>query len=548
MCHAPSAHGIKGHSMTQWIARLWAITFALAGLALLPQPSSAYEILNVGVSGEPDSLDPHKSTLIYARIINQQIWLPLVSYDKDANIAGAAADSWEIAKDGLTYTFHLKDGLRWSDGTPITSADYVYSFQRMEDPKTLYSSAELYYWIKNAKAVHEEHHPLTDLGVTAPDARTLIITLERPNPLFLVLVANAYAVPEKAIEKWGSAWTLPEHMVCAGPYIVKERVPGTRLTLIKNPQSIYAQSTAIDEVDVYFVNDDTAMTDRFRSGELDLVYSVGAAEFDQIAKASPARALAYNSSNTSFIMFNTRKKELADPRVRRALSMLIDRNIVAAKIVGGHTTPAYSLVPPNWPGIAPRHEPDYASWPAKKRLDEARKLLTAAGYSPQRPLAIEYIYYPSRVGSRMAVVLKSVWESTGVVKTSLLSKEQAGLFAQLDSGDFQAASIGFDMGLEIDPYDVLAGVEPGGWNDRTGFKSAEYESLMDKVRASADANERAKLLGEADTLWANFYTTVAVIHAPARWFISPAVKGWSMKAEPYFFRTLSIERKSAAAH
>ncbi|MFZ1991158.1 MAG: peptide ABC transporter substrate-binding protein [Alphaproteobacteria bacterium] len=530
------------------LARLCAFALVAALAALAPRASYALEVLHVGVSGEPDSLDPHKSTLIYARIINQQIWLPLVSYDKDGNMIGAAADSWEVSKDGLTYTFHLKNGLKWSDGTPITSADYVYSFRRMQDPKTNYSSAELYYWIKNAKAVHEEHHPLTDLGVGAPDARTLVITLERPNPLFLVLVGNAYAVPEKAIEKWGGAWTLPEHMVCAGPYMVKERVPGTRLTLVKNPQSMYAQSTAIDEVDVYFVNDDTAMTDRFRSGELDLVYSVGAAEFDQIARASPARAVAYNSSNTSFIVFNTRKKQLADARVRRALSMLIDRNIVAAKIVGGRTTPAYSLVPTNWPGIAPRHEPDYAAWPEKKRVAEAKKLLAAAGYSARKPLAIEYIYYPSKVGSRLAVVLKSVWDSTGLVKASLLSKEQAGLFSQLDSGDFQAASIGIDMGLEIDPYDVLSGVEPGGWNDRTGFKSAEYESLMDKVRATADAGERAKLLGEADTLWANSYTTVALTHAPARWFISRVVKGWSMKAEPYFFRNLSIERKDAAAH
>jgi len=546
LCHAPGAE-VEGGRKMKFPSGLCAVAL-IALAAFAPHQSFGAQVLHVGVPGEPDSLDPHKSTLIYARIINQQIWLPLVSYDKDGNLIGGAADSWEIAKDGLTYTFHLKAGLKWSDGTPITSADYLYSFRRMEDPKTMYNQAELYFWIKNAKAVLQEHHPLTDLGVAAPDARTVVFTLERPNPLFLVLIGNAYAVPEKAIEKWGAEWTLPQHIVCAGPYMVKDRVPGTRITLVRNLQSIYAQGTAIDEIDFYFVNDDTAMTDRFRTGELDLVYSAGASEFDQIARQSPSEAVAYNAASTTFLVLNTHKKALADIRVRRALSMLIDRDIIAAKIVGGHTKPAYTLVPHNWPGIAFRHDPDYADWSQKKRVEEAKKLLAAAGYSAQRPLAIEYIYYDSKVSGRLAIALKSMWDATGLIKTSLLSKEQAGLFAQLDSGDFEAGSMGFDMGLELDPYDMLSGVEPGGWNDRTGLKSNEYESLMDKVRVTADADGRAKLLGEADTEWANLSATVALIHAPARWLISPAVKGWSTKVQPYFFRMLSIEQKSAASH
>ena len=226
--------------------RLCALALIVACAALAPQTSFAQQVLNVGVSGEPDSLDPHKSELIYSRIVNQQIWLPLVTYDRDGNTIGGAAETWEASKDSLTYTFHLKSGLKWSDGTPITAADYVYGFRRMEDPKTLYNGATLFYWIKNAEAVNKGKAPLTSLDVTAPDPRTLMITLARPNPLFLALVSGAYAVPEKAIEKWGAQWTRPEHIVCAGAYMLKERIPGTRLKLVKNPMSLEAPGAAID--------------------------------------------------------------------------------------------------------------------------------------------------------------------------------------------------------------------------------------------------------------------------------------------------------------
>ncbi len=534
--------------MKPWIARAFAFAVVFAGLALSAQPSFATQILNVGEPGEPDSLDPHKSELIYSRLVNQQVWLPLVTYDRDGNLVGAAAQSWDISKDGLTYTFHLKDGLKWSDGSPITSADYAYSFRRMEDPKTLFNGAQLYYWIKNAEEVNKGKAPLTSLGVTAPDARTVVIALARPNPLFINLVSGAYAVPEKVIEKWGAQWTLPEHFVCAGAYMLKERTPGTGLKLIKNPMSIYAKTAAIDEIDFYFVNDDSAMQDRYRTGALDLVYFANAEAYDRLKKQSPNEAIGYTASDTDILTFNTRKPALKDARVRRALSLLINRAVLASKVVGGGSTPAYAMVPDEWPGIAPRHNPDYASWPMSKRQEEAKKLLAAAGYSAQKPLALQYIYYPSKVGAHLAIAYKSMWDASGLVKTTLLSKEQAGLFAALDSHDFEALGSGFDMGLNIDPYDLLSGFEPGGWYDRAGFHDANYGGVMEKVRNAGDPKLRASLLAEADTMWASFNVAIPIIHIPSRWFISPAVKGWTMKAEPYFFRNLSIERTSASAH
>lgn len=534
--------------MKRWIARLLAFAFFLTPLAFAAQPSFAYEILNVGEPGEPDSLDPHKSELIYARIVNQQIWLPLVTYDRDGNMIGGAAETWDTSKDGLTYIFHLKAGLKWSDGTPITAADYGYSFRRMEDPKTLYNSAQLYYWIKNAEAVNKGKMPLTALGIAAPDARTVVITLARANPLFINLVSAAYAVPEKVVEKWGAQWTQPEHLVCAGAYVVKERVPGTRLKLVKNPNSIYAKTAAIDEINLYFVSDDSAMIDRYRTGAVDLVYSASSQEFDQLKKASPGQAIAYSASDTDILTLNTRKPRLNDARVRQALSLLIDRTILASKVVGGGATPAFTIVPEVWTGIAPRHDPDYANWQTSTRREEAKKLLSDAGYNAQKPLAIEYIYYPSKVGAHLAVAFKSMWDTSGLIKTTLLSKEQAGLFSALDSHDFEIAGSGFDMGLDIDPYDLLSGFEPGGWYDRSGFKSADYETVMDKVRNTADPSLRASLLADADTMWSSFNVAVPLVHIPSRWFIAPAVKGWTAKAEPYFFRNLSIERASASAH
>jgi oligopeptide transport system substrate-binding protein len=516
---------------------VFALTLALALLAL---PAAAQSVLRFGLGGEADSLDPMKAELIYSRALNLNMWLPLVTFDASGNMIGAAATSWDVAPDGLTYTFHLRDDLKWSDGAPLTAEDFVYSYRRMQDPKTLYNSAELYYWIKNAEAVHDHKHPLAELGVAAPDARTFVITLERPNPLFLYLAAIAYTVPQHVIAKYGSNWTDAAHIVTSGAYMVKDRVPGTRVTLVKNPYSIYAGSTSIDEIDVYFVGDDSSLSARYRAGELDLVYAITPDEFDKMARDRPAEAVAFRASNTTFITLNTKKPALADANVRRALSMLIDRDLIARKIVGGKATPAYSLVPEVWPGIAARADPDYASWPRGKRVSEAQSLLRAAGYTPQKPLAVEYIYYAGGITARTAIVIKSMWDQTGLIRTSLLSKEQAGLFAAFDGGDFDAGSMGIDMGLEIDPYDVLSGFEPGGWNDRSGYHSASYEALMDKVRSTADMTMRAQLLANADTEWMTANPILPLVHGPTHWFIAPRVKGWTPKAQPYFWRLLSV--------
>jgi oligopeptide transport system substrate-binding protein len=517
-------------------------------VCLLAAPAGAQSVLRFGLGGEADSLDPMKAELIYARALNLNMWLTLVSFDADGNMIGAAAKSWDVAPDGLTYTFHVRDDLKWSDGTPLTAADFVYTFRRMLDPKTLYNSAQLFYWIKGAQAVNAQNHPLTELGVAAPDAHTFVVTLAKPNPLFLYLAALAYCVPQKAIEKYGAAWTQAGHIVTSGAYVVKDRVPGTRIVLVKNPYSIYASSTAIDEVDVYFVGDDSSLAKRYRADELDMVYAITADEFDKMARERPSETVAFTASDTSFITLNTKRPKLADARVRRALSMLIDRNIIAQKIVGGKATPAYSLVPELWPGIDPRALPDYAGWPRDKRVSEAQSLLRAAGYTPDKPLAVEYIYYAGGITARIAIIIKSMWDQTGLIRTSLLSKEQAGLFAAFDGHDFDAGSMGIDMGLEIDPYDVLQGLEPGGWNDRSGYHSASFETLMDQVRSTANMATRARLLADADTDWTNANAILPLVHGPTRWFISPRVKGWTTKAQPYFWRLLSIADERQSAH
>ncbi len=226
--------------------------------------------LERGNNGDPLTLDPEKTTLVSEDHVLGDMFTGLVQYSPEARPVPGVATSWDTSADGLTWTFHLREA-RWSDGVPLTSADFVYSLRRLMDPKTASEYAYILYIIKNAEAVNGGKLPLTALGVEAPDPKTVVIRLEHPVPYLLNVLthSSAYPVPEHVVAKYGEHWSDPAHWVSNGPYVIKSWTLGDRIHAEKNPNFYDAKSVCIDEVNYYPTADAISAERRVRRGELD---------------------------------------------------------------------------------------------------------------------------------------------------------------------------------------------------------------------------------------------------------------------------------------
>ncbi|MBM3515766.1 MAG: peptide ABC transporter substrate-binding protein, partial [Alphaproteobacteria bacterium] len=224
----------------------------IAALLIVSSPLFAAGAFNRGNIGEPDSLDPHLTTSGYSGNVIFEMFTGLTTVDPQVNVIPGAAESWTISPDGKTYVFKMREGMVWSDGRPVTAADFEYAFRRTMDPTTASRAAPMFYMIENGREVNTGKLPPENLGVRAVDDRTFEVRLLHPTPYFLELVVHrCFPVPRWAIEKHGREWTRPENVVVNGAFKLAEWVPNSRIRLFKNPTFFAAASVALDEVNIY---------------------------------------------------------------------------------------------------------------------------------------------------------------------------------------------------------------------------------------------------------------------------------------------------------
>ena len=310
-------------------------------------PSVAETVLRIANLAEPETLDPHKQSTATEMRIMRNLFEPLVVRDPKGNVAPGVAESWSVSVDGITYRFKLRANARWSNGDPVTAADFVFSLRRLEDPKSNSKYADELYPIKNAEEVNTGKLDVTALGVAALDERTVEITLKAPTPYFLQLLTIEQAMPvhEKTV-RLGEDWVKPGKMVSNGAYVLDDWKPSSHIRLVKNPHFWDAAKVAIDTVTFDPTDNVATVLKRYRAGEFDIIY--GNLPNDQLGwlkqnmpkelHTSPFSAIFYYSFNTTRAPFN-------DQKVRQALAMAINREVLVEKITLGDELPAYGFVP-----------------------------------------------------------------------------------------------------------------------------------------------------------------------------------------------------------
>ena len=482
--------------------------------------------LRVASMGEPASLDPHKVSGTWENYIVGDMFVGLTTEDPKANAIPGVAESWTISEDGKTYTFKLRKST-WSDGTPLTANDFVYSMQRILLPETAAEYASLLYIIEGAEAINTGKAAADTLGAKAIDDQTLEVKLTGPAPYFLELLTHytAYPVPKHVIDKVGKDWTKPENMVVNGPFKLVEWLPNTHVKLTKNDKYYDAGSVVLDNITFYTQEDRAAVQKRFRAGEIDVAMDFASDQIDWLkanmpeeTRIAPYMGVYYYPINSSVAPFN-------DLRVRKALSMAVNREAICDKVLKTGELPAYSFVPP---GVSHYEHPAEVTWksmPFNDRIKEAKALLAEAGFTADKPLSLTLKYNTSENHKRIAVAVASMWKNIGV-KTELYNAEVKVHYADLKQGNFQVARAGWIADYN-DAQNFLYLLETRtGPNNYGRYSNPEYDKLMLEAEVTSDLTKRGELMYKAESLAMADQPIIPIYHYVSKNLVAKNVVGF----------------------
>jgi len=444
---------------------------------------------------EPDTIDP---SLIMGqpegRVVNA-LFEGLTRFDRSGRSEPGVAESWTVSPDGRTYTFRLRPDAKWSDSAPVTARDFVETWRRTLTPATGAAYNYQLFYLKNAQAFAEgKLKDFSQVGVRALDDRTLEVQLENPTPFFLDLCATPplEPVPMRAIEKYGDDWIKPDRIVTNGAYTLEDWRINDHIRLRKSPLYWDRVHVALETIDVLPIAKANVAYNFYASGEADLVLDKGLAPpalLDTLKLRPDFHAAPFLGSY--FLRFNCARGPFADPRVRRAFALVVDRESLTQKITRAGELPARTLVPP---GIA-----GYTSPPGLSGdVAEARRLLAEAGYPGGRgfPL-VRYLYNESELNEAIAVELQSRWRDTLGVTVNLARQEWKVYLNSLNSLDYDIGRSTW-VGDYPDPNTFLDMFIANSGNNRTGWRNADYDALIAAAARETDPARRFAILAQAE--------------------------------------------------
>lgn len=506
------------------LARILLMSLAFAGLAT-NATAETRTALHRGNVAEPDTLDPHKMTTLYEGYIARDIYTALVARNNKGILGPGTAETWDISEDGLVYTFHLRENLKWSDGHDLTAGDVVAGFQRLLDPKTASQSASLVYMVKNAEEVATGQMPVDQLAVRAIDPQTVEVILNHPAPQFLGIIAGGRGapLPRHAYEQHGDEWVYQRNFVGNGAFKLAEWQPNDYIRVVKNPYFYDADKVKLEEVYYYPTADYNAAIKRYRAGELDWNAQIPTQQMALLEKIAPDDIYISKALSITYIWVNNQAEPFNDPRVRAALAMAIDRKTITDKIMKMGETPAYSMVPPfvtDYTG--PQF--DFKDMPMDARRVRARELLAEAGFGPGNELEFEYRIRATADGKRHAAAIQSFWKAVGV-KANILATDIKTHYADLSEHNFAVADAGWSALDDPEDFLYLALTSSGAQNSGN-YSNPEYDRLMEEAQQIANIEDRFAKMAEAEGILLADYGIIPLYYATDRHLVAPQVKGF----------------------
>ena len=475
---------------------------------------------------EPGTLDPHRAEGVPASNILRDLFEGLVVELPNGEYIPGVAESWTVSEDSKRYVFKIRKNAKWSNGDAFTAYDYVYSFKRSVDPKTLSNYSSMLYPIKNARAIVMGEASPEQLGVYSEDENTLVVELEKPTPYFLSLLTHSttYPVHRESIEKLGKFFTRPGNLVSNGAFKLEEWRVQSHIKIIKNEQYWDNENTTLEATYYYSLDDANSALKRYRANELDFTDTIPLEQLTLIKNrmADEYRVAPYFGSY--YYGFNNTKAPFKNnPKLRTALNMAIDRDILVNIVIGAGQIPAYSFVPPvkTFQPI----EPEWSTWSKEKREAEALRLYQEAGYSKDKPLEVEILYNTSENHKKVALAVAAMWKQALGAKTILRNQEwKVFLDTRRMQNETQIFRAGW-IGDYDDPYTFSQMLHAENEMNHPGYNSKEYNRLVDLAATKNAGEDRLNDLRAAERVLTKDLPIIPLYFYVSQHMIKPWVIG-----------------------
>lgn len=515
------------------------LTLLLLGCA--PDQDTASRAAQAGVliinnSAEPAGLDPQIVTgVLESRIVNALFEGLVEPSPQDLEPQPAVAERWEVSADGKVWTFHLRASALWSNGDPVRAQDFVFSYQRILSPGLASEYAWMLYAIRGARDFHQGRlKDFSQVGIRARDERTLVLELEHATPYFLQLLCHHSWLPvhpptvlaHGPMDAKHGRWTQPGVLVGNGAFTLESWEVARRIRVVKNPRYWDAETVSLRAVEFRAISDLYTEERAFRGGELHITGAVPPYKVHRLIAAKDPALRVDPYLSVSYIRVNTQvtgnpevARALSDVRVRQALGKVIDRKLMAEKVLRSGETPALAMTPPGTAGYVSRH-----AWSQDR--DAARRLLAEAGYPEGRGFPrLEYLTNTSEGSILAAQAYQEMWRRELGIEVVIRNQEWKIYLQSLQKGDYQLARSAW-TGDYNDPNTFLEMFTTGNEMNQTGWSDPEYDRLIRAAAAEGNRERRYEFFQQAEARLIAGAPVLPVVFNRSKFLIRPEVEGW----------------------
>lgn len=502
-------------------------------------------VINNGA--EPTSLDPHKVEGIPEAVIIRQLFEGLVVRDEKGNILPGVATEWSSNENFTQWTFKLREA-KWSDGSALTSNDFVFAWQRLADPKTAspYASYLDKLKLNHASDIIAGKKDVKELGVKALDNQTLELTLSSPVPYLPAMLVSHSLVPlhKATLEKFGDEWIKVGNFVGNGAYNLAERVLNEKLVFTRNTNYWNDKETVINKATLLSLESATSDVARYRAGDVDMSNnSIPAELYPTLKKDIPNEVFVTKTIATYYYTFNNVKAPFNDIRVRKALNLALQRDIITDKVLGMGQTPTYTYTPNFISGGEKIQNPDYVNLSQEERNKQAIALLKEAGFDKKNPLKFTLLYNTSENHKKVAIAATSLWKSnTGdAVQVELQNQEWKTFLEARNQGNFDVARAGW-QGEYNNPTAFQNNFLANSSNNDAKFNHPEFDKLIEQSYHAKTEEERSEIYAQAEKAFIEQYPIVPVYNYVNVRLVKPYVKGFKTTdpQDYYYIRNLYL--------
>ncbi|HEJ7883704.1 TPA: oligopeptide ABC transporter substrate-binding protein OppA [Serratia liquefaciens] len=474
---------------------------------------------------EPATLDPNLAESNVEFYIFNDLFEGLLRVGKNGEVIPALATKWETK--GTVWTFHLRPEAKWSNGDPVTADDFVFSWRRLTDPKTAspYGSYLASAYVLNAAEINAGSKPPSELGVKALDAHTLQVTLAEPNSYLLKQLVHFPVLPvnRKVVEQYGKNWTQPQNFVGNGAFKLAQWVVNEKVVVERNTQYWDNAHTVLNKV-TFLPLQGFPEVARFRAGEIELGYSAPPELYQQLKKnLGDEQLVTYPLLSTSYFAFNNRQPPFNDVRVRQALNLALDKQVIAGKVLGYGQQPAWTFTPTGaggftlQPGVA-------AGWSQEQRIAQAKKLMAEAGFNAQHPLRFTLLYSNDATIKKIVIAASAMWKKNLGAEVTLQNQERKVVLDNINNGQYSAA---FSRWLADynDPSTFLNVFRSTSSENSAKYANEHYDRLLHQATAAQSPEQVQQAFQQAEDVLAVDTPVAPVYYEANATLVKPYVKG-----------------------